>query len=331
MYNNYQFNQNESLQSTNLYSENYNFKEVKRTKKQKSFGKKILSLILCAVLFGSVAGGSFYGIGKLFNNAESVISSMAANENTASDTVLSATSLSYVSASSTDSQNYSVETVAASGLKCVVAVTNISVTEVRSYFNQFGPRGHQGNNTQTIETSSCGSGVIFCQSNGYLYMLTNYHVVEGATTLSITFADDETYEATLCGYDKDVDIAVVKVAINDLSEYTLSEIAIVEIANSDLLNVGQQVVAIGNALGYGQSVTTGIVSALNRCLDDDTTVSYIQTDAAINPGNSGGALLDMNGNLIGINTVKVSSTEVEGMCYAIPISDILELIENMLV
>ena len=163
-------------------------------------------------------------------------------------------------------------------------------------------------------------------------MVTNYHVAEGATTLSVTFADDQTYEAELCGYDESMDIALLRVSIAELSSDTLSQISVVAIGNSDELAVGEQVVAIGNALGYGQSVTTGIVSALNRAVSTDTgSAAYIQTDAAINPGNSGGALLNMNGELVGINTAKVSSTDVEGMGYAIPISQVLDLIESLIV
>ena len=172
--------------------------------------------------------------------------------------------------------------------------------------------------------------MILYADDNLLYIVTNYHVVEGATTLSVTFVDDATCEAQLCGYDEAADIALLKVSADALAEDTLARIAAVEIGDSDALAVGQQVVAIGNALGYGQSVTTGIVSALDRTVGEDSTIGYIQTDAAINPGNSGGALLNMEGELIGINTAKVSSTDVEGMGYAIPISQVLELIESLI-
>lgn len=174
----------------------------------------------------------------------------------------------------------------------VVAITNISVQEVRSYFNRFGPNG--AGQSQMEETTSCGSGVIFSMDDTYLYIVTNQHVVDGATTLSVSFVDNAVCEAQLCGTDADVDIAVLKVALSNLSADTLSQITVIPIGNSDELDVGEQVVAIGNALGYGQSVTTGIVSALDRALtsENGTTSTYIQTDAAINPGNSGGALLN---------------------------------------
>lgn len=200
---------------------------------------------------------------------------------------------------------------------------------MQSYFGQFGRSGR--GQMQLQETTSCGSGVIIYATDSYLYMVTNYHVVEGATTLSVTFVDDQTYEAELCGYDESMDIALLKVSIDTLSSDTVSQISVVPIGDSDELAVGEQVVAIGNALGYGQSVTTGIVSALDRAVSTDAGSStYIQTDAAINPGNSGGALLNMNGELVGINTAKVSSTDVEGMGYAIPISQVLELIQSMM-
>lgn len=208
-------------------------------------------------------------------------------------------------------------------------MTNISVQEVQNYFGQFGRNGRS--QVQLQETTSCGSGVIMYMNDSNLYIVTNYHVVEDATTLSITFVDDQTYEAQLCGYDETMDIALLKVSIDTLSSDTLSQISVVSIGDSSELVVGEQVVAIGNALGYGQSVTTGIISALDRTISTDTgNATYIQTDAAINPGNSGGALFNMNGELIGINTAKVSSTGVEGMGYAIPITQVLDLIESLM-
>lgn len=156
--------------------------------------------------------------------------------------------------------------------------------------------------------------------------------VVSITNLSVSFVDGSVYEAQLCGSDADMDLAVIKVALSDLSQQTLDQISVIAIGDSDALSVGEQVVAIGNALGYGQSVTTGIVSALNRSLtsEDGTTSTYIQTDAAINPGNSGGALINLDGELVGINTAKLSSTEVEGMGYAIPISDVIDLIAELM-
>ena len=199
--------------------------------------------------------------------------------------------------------------------------------EVQSFFHRFGPNG--SGQTQLEETVSCGSGVIIYSDEeaDALYIVTNQHVVADAMTLSVSFVDNSVYEAQLCGTDEELDLAVLKVALTDLSEQTLEQIDVISIGDSDALEVGEQVVAIGNALGYGQSVTTGIVSITN---EDGTTSSYIQTDAAINPGNSGGALLNLDGELIGINTAKLSSTDVEGMGYAIPISDVMERIVELM-
>lgn len=289
----------------------------KTPRKKKGFLTKVLSFTLSAVLFGGMAGGAFYGVNTW----------LEASESTTAQSVTQNSGVSLSSVSYTSGQSLDVTGIAAQGLTSVVSVTNISVQEVQSFFGQFGPNGR--GQMQMQETTSCGSGVIIYASDSYLYMVTNYHVVEDATTLSVTFVDDQTYEAQLCGYDETMDIALLKVAVADVSADTLSQISVVVIGDSDELEVGQQVVAIGNALGYGQSVTTGIVSALNRSISTDTS-TYIQTDAAINPGNSGGALLNMDGELVGINTAKVSSTDVEGMGYAIPISQVLDLIQSLM-
>ena len=291
-----------------------------KTKKKKIF-RKAVAFVLSAIFLGGIAGGSFFGVNTLLSHFYSTIwENQEAVQN--EGTFLSALSFTSQEAG----QSLDVSGIAAQGLPSVVSVTNISVQEVQSYFGLFGRSGRG----QMQETTSCGSGVIIYKDASDLYMVTNYHVVEGATTLSVTFVDGQTYEAQLCGYDESTDLAVLKVSIDMLSSDTLSQISVVDIGDSDELVVGEQVVAIGNALGYGQSVTTGIVSALDRSVGTDAGAStYIQTDAAINPGNSGGALLNMDGELIGINTAKVSSTDVEGMGYAIPISRVLELIESL--
>lgn len=293
---------------------------TKRKQRKGGFLRKATAFVLSAAIFGGLAGGSFYGVNALLGSAATAAESQDSG-------ITSLSTVSYTS--QTNSQSLDVSDVAAQGLSSVVAVTNISVQEVQSFFDQFGRNGR--GQTQLQETTSCGSGVIIYSSDSALYMVTNYHVVEGATTLSVTFVDNQTYEAELCGYDESMDIALLKVSADDLSSDTLSQISVVPVGDSDELVVGEQVVAIGNALGYGQSVTTGIVSALDRAVSTDAGSStYIQTDAAINPGNSGGALFNMNGELVGINTAKVSSTDVEGIGYAIPISQVLELISSLM-
>lgn len=229
-----------------------------------------------------------------------------------------------------------VSNIAVSALPSVVSITTISVQEVQQFYSRFGRNGQGPSTLQQV--SSCGSGVIVAKTDNALYMVTNYHVIEDANTISVSFGDGTVCGAELCGTDADLDLAVVKVSLDALSADTLNQISVVSIGDSNALRVGEQVVAIGNALGYGQSVTTGIVSALNRAITTGTDSSgntqsstYIQTDAAINPGNSGGALLNMSGELIGINTAKASSTEIEGMGYAIPISDVWETIQALMV
>ncbi len=305
-----------------------------RRRRKKSLIRRCASLMLSASLFGVTAAGAFQGANLVFDRIGAGVAAVAAD---AADTGLASldeSELSLTSASggvirtaTVNSGGMDVSTIAAAALPSVVAITNVSVQEVRRYYGLFGRYGQWA--TEMQETESAGSGVIIAQDGSYLYIVTNNHVVDGAVSLSISFVDEAVYSATVCGTDSDLDLAVVRVAIADLSDTTRSQIAVASIGNSDDMLVGEQVVAIGNAMGYGQSVTTGIISALNRTVTTGTdssgnaiTSTYIQTDAAINPGNSGGALLNMDGQLIGINTAKVSSTEIEGMGYAIPISQV---------
>ena len=227
-----------------------------------------------------------------------------------------------------------VSDVAAKVMPAVVSITNRSVTEVQDIFSMYGMYGYgRGNQPRTYEyeSESVGSGIIIAESDTELLICTNYHVVEDATEITVGFIDDSVCKATLKGSDASNDLAVVAVSLDDISGDTLDQISVAEIGDSDKLLVGQQVVAIGNALGYGQSVTTGIVSALNRTIDlDGYNANLIQTDAAINPGNSGGALLDMRGRVIGINSAKAAANGVEGMGYAIPISYAKPILEDLM-
>ena len=221
----------------------------------------------------------------------------------------------------------------------IVSITTKSVEEVQSYYGMFGQYGAYSPEQREVQGS--GSGIIIGKNDTELLIATNYHVVDGAETLSVGFCDSTACEAKVKGYDSEKDLAVVAVSLDDIDSDTMNAISIATIGNSDNLKVGEQVVAIGNALGYGQSVTTGIVSAKNRQLNSDDTVgdydsdsnsatNLIQTDAAINPGNSGGALLNMNGEVVGINSAKLASTEVEGIGYAIAISDVTDTIESLM-
>ena len=307
MLNNYDFNHtennNEMENETNTYqpltpsgSHNNNKKNPKNSKK---LAKKIGAITLSAVLFGSVAAGSFQAVNYFSPFSKTTGSSGSTASNNSSSTSLLITSA--VSGSSYTG-SLDVSDITTSAMPSIVAITNKSVQEVQDYFSQFG-FGGQGQ-PQTQETESQGSGIIIGKNDSELLMVTNNHVVEGADTLSVCFIDNQVYEAAIKGTDPENDLAVIAVPLDSISDDTMSKIAVASIGDSDSLKVGEQVVAIGNALGYGQSVTTGIVSAVNRTLSSDSsdTQDSIQTDAAINPGNSGGALLNMNGEVIGINS-----------------------------
>ena len=306
-------------------------------KKKSRFVKKMASLVLCGANFGVAAAGTFHGADRLLTltdpaNIEAAMTNLssASSSSDSSSKNLSSPVLLTDTASG-QGINLNVTQVAAAGLPSIVSITNISVQEVQDYYGMFSRYGRWS--TPVEETVSCGSGIIIQATDSYLYIVTNYHVVENPTTLSVSFVDNQTYEAQLCGADEANDLAVIRVPMSSISSDTLSRITVASIGDSNALVVGEQVVAIGNALGYGQSVTTGIVSALDRTIGSSSSsqTTYIQTDAAINPGNSGGALLNMNGQVVGINTAKLSSTEVEGMGYAIPISQVLSIIQSLIV
>lgn len=281
--------------------------------------KKGSKFVATALAFGVLASTAFQGSNYLYNKANggTVTATDKAELNIASAVSSSSTDAAGID---TDS-SASVSAIAEAAMPSLVAITNKSVQEMQSMFGQ----------TQAYESESSGSGIIIGKTDTELLMVTNNHVVSGAQDLSVGFADESVAEAAVKGTDADHDIAVIAVKLSDLSEDTLSAIKVIEIGSSSNLEVGEQVVAIGNALGYGQSVTTGIVSALNREVTiDNTANTLIQTDAAINPGNSGGALLNMSGQLVGINSAKYSDTSVEGMGYAIPVDDVVDIIENLM-
>ncbi len=215
----------------------------------------------------------------------------------------------------------SVADVAENAMPAMVSITNTSVETVRDFFS-----GRQ----KTYESVGAGTGIIIAQTDTELLIATNAHVVKDAREISVSFIDEETAEGTLVGYDEDNDLAVVAVDTAGLGEETANAIRVMTIGDSDAARVGEQVVAIGNALGYGQSVSAGYLSAKDRGLENGASVGLLQTDAAINPGNSGGALLNMQGQLIGINSSKYADTSVEGMGFAIPISYAKPILESMM-
>ena len=328
-----------------LMPENNNNENDPKEKMRKKV-KKAAGIALCAVLTGGLAAGSFEGINTITGWNSSTVEAASSKDNKTLLQTKSSKKSKDKDSSDEDSENSSDDTavkgsldvsdIAAEGMKSVVSITTKSVQDVQNYLGYYGFGGSQGYTTQQ-EVEGSGSGIIVGKNDDNLLIATNYHVVEGADTVSVTCIDGETYEATVNGYDEDKDLAVVSVALSDISDDTLDEIEVATIGSSDDLKVGEQVVAIGNALGYGQSVTTGIVSAKNRKLDengqadeDSDGTNLIQTDAAINPGNSGGALLNMKGEVVGINSAKLASTEVEGMGYAIAISDVSDVLENLM-
>lgn len=313
---------------------------------QNSFQKKAGATIALAVIFGLVAAVVFqaanFAADRFLNTGRSSVQIKTTDsvdlQETASDDSTADKVLS-------DSENGTVAAVAQASMPSVVAITTVSVQEIPSFF---GYSSHQ------YKSASTGSGIIVGDNDDELLIATNNHVVDGATTLSVCFIGDDVanaetetvnagdngdlnvedaVSAKIKGTDADNDLAVVAVKKSDIPEDTLNQIKIAQIGSSDDLAVGQQVVAIGNALGYGQSVTSGWISALNRTIstDDGTnSTGLIQTDAAINPGNSGGALLNMKGELIGINSAKYADSAVEGMGYAIPISKAKPILEELM-
>lgn len=224
-----------------------------------------------------------------------------------------------ISQSTGETAKSDIASIAEEVMPSVVSITNLSVQQVQSFFGGI----------QEQESKSVGSGIIISQNDSELLIITNNHVVEGNETLTVSFVDEESVEAQVKGTDAAKDLAVIAVQTKEIKDTTMDQIKVAALGNSDQLQVGESVIAIGNALGYGQSVTSGIVSATGRELDG-IDEKLIQTDAAINPGNSGGALLNANGEVVGINTAKVATDTVEGMGYAIPISSVSDIIENLM-
>ena len=322
-----------------------------RNDKIRKIAKKGLTLSLCAVLAGGLAAGSFEGVNKLAGWSGATTVEAASNKD---ETTLTYAKSEKKDADTSDSKSdtgkdtgstakgsLDVSEIVSEALPSIVSITTKSVQEVQNYFGMYGMYGYAPQQ-QEQEVEGSGSGIIVGKNDDELLIATNYHVVEGADTLSVAFTDGNAVEASVKGFDEERDLAVVSVSLDDVEDDTMDAISIAKIGSSDDLKVGEQVIAIGNALGYGQSVTTGIVSAKNRRMDSDNNtvtdgsddssdgVNLIQTDAAINPGNSGGALLNMEGEVVGINSAKLASTEVEGMGYAIAISDVTDILQNLM-
>ena len=288
--------------------------ETPKPKKNRKVPKPV-KLVCAGVAFGLVASVTF----QTGNYVGTKVFGITATNGKTAKTAQTVDGAKLTTSSSSTGTS-DVATIAKNAMPSIVSITNMSVQEVQSFFG----------GTQQQESTSVGSGIIIGQTDSELLILTNNHVVEGNEKLTVSFVDNESVEANVKGTDSTKDLAVVAVKISDVKDSTMDEIAVATMGDSSKLEVGEQVVAIGNALGYGQSVTSGIVSATERTLDGYEGGTLIQTDAAINPGNSGGALLNSNGEVIGINTAKVATDSVEGMGYAIPISDASDTIQNLM-
>lgn len=277
-----------------------------------------------AILFGVVSSAVFLATNVVGSRLLGLRSS---DETTtaASDKISNGTSLSTSSSVVTSDVSDVVDKV----MPSIVSITSMSVQEVQSFFG--------GTYEQTSE--GAGTGIIIGKNDTELLIVTNNHVVEGSDTLTVTFNDQSSVEANIKGTDAAYDVAVIAVALDQISDDTMNEISVATLGDSTNLKIGEPAIAIGNALGYGQSVTTGVISALDRSVSTTDTqtgetqesgAKLIQTDAAINPGNSGGALVNVNGEVIGINSAKLTGESVEGIGYAIPISDVSDLIQNLM-
>ena len=296
-------------------SEAMNQGSAPKKRKKGGFGRTVAKCLVLALVFGSVSSAAFMGVNYvgnqyLGNSVKSQVSLSKAGNN-----------LTTTTTASSASDVYDVSDIVTNCMPSVVSITNVGTQEFQTIF------GNYEQNTQ-----SSGSGIIIGKNDTELLIVTNNHVVEDSKELTVTFIDNSQVSAAIKGTDSETDLAVIAIPLKDIPSDTMSQIKVATLGDSDALKVGQGVIAIGNALGYGQSVTVGYVSALNREVkaEDQTSRTLLQTDAAINPGNSGGALLNMKGEVIGINAAKYSSTEVEGMGYAIPISQAQDIINELM-
>lgn len=324
------YNPNETEGNTSNGTTFYNngqSDDGKTPKKKKEHKKmpKAVAVTGLALMFGVVSSATFLTTNYVGTKVLKLGTTQKSTSTTSTSAVTSNASLTKTSSVVTSDVSSVVENV----MPSIVSITNMSVQEVQNYFG----------GTSKQESESAGTGIIISQNDSELLVVTNNHVVAGSDTLTVTFADGNSVEANIKGTDSEYDVAVVAVPLDSISEDTKKAISVATLGDSTELKVGEPAIAIGNALGYGQSVTTGVISALNRSVSEtdqttgettESSVKLIQTDAAINPGNSGGALVNASGEVIGINSSKLVGDSVEGVGYAIPISDVSDLIENLM-
>ncbi len=302
----------------NQFQNNYSQGEPNHQKKPKKI-TKVIAVIGLAIIFGIVSSGVFLSTSYIGTNI------LGLNKSSNSDVKTTTTAVTKSSSVVTSDVSSIVNDV----MPSVVAITNMSVQEVQNFWGQ----------TSQYQSESCGTGIIIAKTDNELLIVTNNHVIADNESLTVTFDDDTSVDADVKGTDSEHDLAVIAVPLDQISSETMGKIAVATLGDSTALQVGEPAIAIGNAMGYGQSVTTGVISAVNRESTttneqtgetEETGVKLIQTDAAINPGNSGGPLVNANGEVIGINSSKLASTTVEGMGYAIPISDVSDIIDNLM-
>ena len=324
------YNPNETEGNTSNGTTFYNngqSDDGKTPKKKKEHKKmpKAVAVTGLALMFGVVSSATFLTTNYVGTKVLKLGTTQKSTSTTSTTAVTSNASLTKTSSVVTSDVSSVVENV----MPSIVSITNMSVQEVQNFFG----------GTSKQESESAGTGIIISQNDSELLVVTNNHVVAGSDTLTVTFADGNSVEANIKGTDSEYDVAVVAVPLDSISEDTKKAISVATLGNSTELKVGEPAIAIGNALGYGQSVTTGVISALNRSVSEtnettgettESSVKLIQTDAAINPGNSGGALVNASGEVVGINSSKLVGDSVEGVGYAIPISDVSDLIENLM-
>ena len=320
----------------------------KPRKEKAGFGKKLAAAVVLGLFFGICAGIGFFSIGFAAGNAgkeeavsvseEQALTDDTADTETSIESMETEESMEAAPQAQAPEISQSRPVLSESGSVSAVVTDVTGIVEqvmpaMVSILNNYTERTSYFGQTYTQQEQASGSGIIIGENDTELLLVTNYHVIEQADSLEVTFVNEKTAEAVVKGTDESMDLAVIAIPLKELDRDTIGTIAIATLGDSDALSIGEPAIAIGNALGYGQSVTTGVISALNRMLessDGSNSGPFIQTDAAINPGNSGGALLNIKGELIGINSNKIGGSRIEGMGYAIPISAAKPILSDLM-
>jgi serine protease Do len=321
----------ENIYSTQSPVENRTTVQEEKKKTEKKMGgfHKVMVSICLGLLFGVCAGLGFYAVAKTTGVLDA---ETAAMQSTVTNTTAANATIGTLSNDSNETTVTTLVTEVQSDITSVVEKMMPSMVSIVEYYTYTNDYYSMWGQNYSEEVSASGSGILIAETDDEYIIVTNNHVISDAERIEVTFVDDTTVEAHLKGTDPSKDLAIIAVQKTDVEDSTENAISIATLGDSDNLVLGESVIAIGNALGYGQSVTDGIVSALNRevTTEDGYTNTFIQTNAAINPGNSGGALINLNGEVIGINSNKIGGSAIEGMGYAIPISDVMDVINELM-